>query len=112
MNKSVLLAASAVLALTAGSAMAASHPSLGVKATHVVPIQTPGKALYNQNSNYGYGIVSQNFTSGSFGTVYNAAAADDCAVPAGKTWKVKGLDVPGVYFNGSGPANSEIITFY
>jgi hypothetical protein len=112
MNKTVLLAASAVLALTAGSAMAGSHPTLGAKATNVRPIQSPGGTLYNQNSNFGYGIVSQNFTSGSFGTVYNAAAADDFAVPAGKEWKVKGVDVTGVYFNGSGPANSEIVTFY
>jgi hypothetical protein len=112
MNKTVLLAATAVLALTAGSAFAASHPTVAAKATNAHAIHSPGKALYNQNSNFGYGLVSQNFTSGSFGTVYNAAAADDFAVPAGKTWKVKGVDVTGVYFNGYGPATSELITFY
>jgi hypothetical protein len=115
MNKTMLLAATAVLALTAGGALAGSHPGLFVKPTSLSPIHpthTSGSTLYDQNSNFGYGIVSQNFTSGSFGTVYNAAAADDFAVPAGKTWVVKEVDVTGVYFNGSGPANSEIVTFY
>jgi hypothetical protein len=112
MNKPVLMAATAVLALTAGSAFAGSHPTLRAKAPNAHAIYSPGGTLYNQNSNFGYGFVSQNFTSGSFGTIYNAAAADDFAVPAGKTWKVKAVDVTGVYFNGSGPANSEIVTFY
>jgi hypothetical protein len=106
------MAATAVLALTAGSAFAASHPTLAVKAVNAHAIYSPAGTLYDQNSNFGYGIVSQNFTSSSFGTVYNAAAADDFAVPAGKTWKVKAVDVTGVYFNGSGPATSEVITFY
>jgi hypothetical protein len=113
MNKTVLLAATAVLALTAGSAMAAAHPGLvGAKPTNVHVPPHSAAVLYSQNSNFGYGIVSQNFTSGSFGTVYNAAGADDFVVPAGAKWKVKTVDVTGVYFNGSGPANSEVITFY
>ena len=111
MNKTVLLAATAVLALTAGGAVAGSHPTLGVRPAHVVPITSPGKALYNQNSNFGYGIVSQNFSS-TFSRTYDAAAADDFLVPAGKLWKIKGVDVTGVYFNGSGPASSEVINVY
>ena len=112
MNKTVLLAATAVLALTTGSALAGSHPSLAVKATNLRPIQSPGGTLYNQNSNFGYGIDSQNFTSGNYSPTYNSAAADDFAVPAGKVWKVSGVDVTGVYFNGSGPATSEVVTVY
>ena len=108
MSKTVLMAASAVLALTAGNALA--HPTLGVRPAHVVPIKAPGKTLYNQNSNFGYGIVSQNFTSNS--AQYDAAAADDFLVPKGKIWKITAIDVTGVYFNGSGPAPSETITFY
>src|SRR5437588_5150842 len=112
MNKTVLLAATAVLALTAGGAMAASHhPGVAVKATSVRPIQSPGGTLYNQNSNYGYGIDSQNF-SATYSKTYDSAAADDFAVPAGKTWKVTGVDAAGVYYNGSGPASSEVVTFY
>ena len=111
MNKTVLMAATAVLALTAGSALAGSHPTLGVKSAHLVPIHAPGKALYNQNSNFGYGIVSQNF-SATFSATYDAAGADDFLVPAGAIWNVTGMDVTGVYFNGSGPATSEVITFY
>jgi hypothetical protein len=117
MNKTVLLAASAVLALTAGSALAGPTPSVAVKATPVAPIQSPGGTLYNQNSNFSNSIVSDNFTSGTFGTIYNSAAADDFVVPMGKTWKVTGVDVTGVYSNctqgvNCGPATSEIVTFY
>jgi hypothetical protein len=84
MNKTVLLAGSAVLALATGSALAGSHPAFAVKATNVRPIQSPGNTLYSQNSNYDYAIVSQNFTSGSMGTAYDAAAADDFVVPKGR----------------------------
>ena len=41
-----------------------------------------------------------------------SAAADDFVVPSGQTWLVTEMDVTGVYFNGSGPAKSETITFY
>lgn len=111
--KNALLAAAAILALTAGSAMAAS-PSLSVKSAPIRPIHLPSTGvLYSQNSNStGNGVDSQNFTSGSFGTGYNDAAADDFVVPAGKVWRVNEVDVSGLYFNGSGPASSEIVTFY
>lgn len=68
--------------------------------------------LYDQNRNYGYSILSQNFTSGSFGTSYDSSAADDFVVPAGTVWKVTGVDVAGQYFVGSGPAKSVVVTFY
>jgi hypothetical protein len=115
MNKSILLAATAVVALTAGGAMAAS-PTLGVKAK-VGVVHVPPTALYSQNSPNGSANTSQNFTSGSFGTVYNNSGADDFVVPAGKTWTVKGIDVSGVYSNctsgvNCGPATSEVVTFY
>src|SRR6202045_3440839 len=87
-------------AVMAGSAIAASG-------------QAPASdVLYNQNSNFGYGVVSQNFTSGSFGTAYNAAAADDFIVPTGTAWTISEVDVTGSYFEGSGPAASEVVTFY
>jgi len=109
----MLLAASAVLALT-GGAFAAGHPG----ATHHgmakqfahSPTNRGLHVLYDQNdSDDGIGIVSQNFES-SFDQ-YDAQAADDFTVSGGK-WKVKEVDVTGVYFNGSGPATSENVTIY
>ena len=117
MNKTMLLAATAVLGLTAGGAIAASHPGVVAKTTHVAPIQSPGKTLYSQNSNFlSQSLVSDNFTSGTFGS-YSDAGADDFVVPAGKKWKVTGVDVTGLYSNctagvNCGPATSEVITFY
>jgi hypothetical protein len=83
---------------------------LAVKQTNLTVFPVSPGVLYSQNSNFGYGIDSQNF-SGSF-MVYNSAAADDFAIPAGHRWKVTEVDVAGVYFNGSGPAKSEVVTFY
>jgi len=114
-NKTVLLAATAVLALTAGSAMAAA-PSIGVRTAPRAPVLHPS-TLYSQNSPNGYGFTDNNFTSGSVGTAYNSIAADDFVVPAGKTWVVTTVDVSGVYYNcttgvNCGPATSEVVTFY
>jgi len=109
MNRTVLLAASAMLALVAGNALAGGS---GVVATGTAARPSGEKILYNQNKNHGYTIISQNFTSGSFGTSYNAVAADDFVVPAGAIWKVTRVDVAGQYFQGAGPAKSEVITFY
>jgi hypothetical protein len=68
--------------------------------------------LYDQNnSDDGIGIVSDTFDSGSFPT-YSNAAADDFTVVAPKLWKVKEVDVTGVYFNGSGPADAVHVNFY
>ena len=106
-----------VVGLSAGGAMAASHPGVVAKTTHVTPIQSPGKTLYSQNSNFlSQSLVSDNFTSGTFGS-YSDAGADDFVVPAGKKWKVTGVDVTGLYSNctagvNCGPATSEVITFY
>src|SRR5437868_4896308 len=111
MNKTSLLA-STILALTAASASAAWHPSAFVKPGNIHPVTPTTGVLYSQNSNFGYGIDSQNFTSGSFSASYNSAAADDFVVPAGHVWKISALDVTGVFYNGSGPATSEIVTFY
>ena len=112
MNNVVLFATSAAVALSVGSALAGPHPAFAAKATSLDPIQSAGTTLYSQNSNYANAVISQNFTSGSLGTAYNAAAADDFVVPKGKTWTVTKVDAAGVYFYRSGPASSEVITFY
>jgi hypothetical protein len=67
--------------------------------------------LYNQNDNDAtVGIVSQNFETDF--DAYDNQGADDFKVKTGVTWKVKEVDVTGVYFNGAGPAVSENVTFY
>lgn len=68
-------------------------------------------SLWNQNNNdSGVGIVSQNFETAN--DIYDSQGADDVKVKAGHVWKVKEVDVTGVYFNGSGLATSENVTFY
>jgi hypothetical protein len=100
MNRAVLLATTAAVAVLSGGAPVVAKP-----------VHWPTTVLWNQNSNFGHGVVSMNFTSGSF-TSYDAAAADDFVIPAGEKWRITGVDATGVYFNGSGPATSEVITFY
>jgi hypothetical protein len=115
MNKTVLLAAAAVLAISAGSASAAgpvvSSKGFDVHATRLTTPSAGLKVLYSQNSNNGgTGIVSQQFGS-SYPQLFSQGA-DDFIVPTGSTWKVKEVDVTGVYFNGPGPATSENVYFY
>lgn len=64
------------------------------------------------SSGFGTGsaVVSQNFEAKK--DAYDANAADDFQIPSGETWKIKIVSVEGVYFNGSGPAVSETVTFY
>jgi hypothetical protein len=96
--------------------VAVSHPSLGVKA-NVGSVRVPLTTLYSQNSPNGSANTSQNFTSGSFGTIYNNSGADDFVVPAGHNWTIKRIDVSGVYPECTsntycGPPTSETIIFY
>ena len=106
-----------MFALAVGGAVSAAdaHPvlsSTGFAVKHVQPFHSKGKTLYTQNSNdSGVGLVSDNFTSGSFPS-YSDSGADDFIVPSGKTFKIKFVDVTGVYFNGPGPATAENVTFY
>lgn len=74
--------------------------------------QPAGKTVLYQNAtdDTGVGIVSQNFESAF--DIYDSQAADDFKVPKGHTWKIKEVDVNGVYFNGSGPATSETVYIY
>jgi hypothetical protein len=102
MSKTALFSGTAVLALTTGCALAGPLPVFAATAADVRAPQAGGHILYNQNSNYGYSIISQNFTSGSL-AAYNAAVVDDFVVPQGKIWKVTGADVAREYFEGTGP---------
>jgi hypothetical protein len=95
-------------ALIASTAMAASHPALLThKQAHRFVSAAPAgsKTLYDQNKDpSGLAVLSEGFDG--------TQAADDFAVPQGHTWLIKEVDVTGVYFNGSGPANSENVFFY
>lgn len=113
MNKPAILTATAIIALTtAGASVAASPPLAAFTGPRINPItrHTPGlKVLYNQNSGAnGNYINSQNYTSGTYAS-YNDQGADDFVVPAGKTWKVKEIDVTGCC---SGSPISENVFFY
>ena len=122
MNKTVLLAAAAAFALTAGGASAAQKPVIGAHGTAtgaVIHVAKGAKMLYNQNSGDGEGVVSQNFTSGTYSPTYNAAGADDFVVPKKTEWTVTEVDTSGLYFNSSGVcssnceyASSENVIFY
>ena len=115
MTKTLLLGAAAALILSAGSASAASHPSMMVKghAPHfnLFPGGKGAKTLYDQTSAVGSnGVDSQNFESTY--AAYDDQGADDFVVPSGATWTVTEVDAPGIYYNGSGPASSENVIFY
>lgn len=116
MSKSLLLAAAAVLALSAGGASAASQPTAMFK--HAVSKAVHNKAtnralsvLFDQNgTDSGIGIVSQNFETAD--NAFDSGAGDDFTVPAGTKWTISEIDVSGAYFNGPGLARSENVTIY
>lgn len=110
--KTALLAATAVIALTAGAATGATtRPTVEVHGLTLHPHAVPPGTLYNQNSSSnGGGFDSQNFTSGTFSSLYNSAGADDFVLSA--THKMTGVDVSGVFFNGSGGAHGAVATLY
>jgi hypothetical protein len=120
MNKNLLLASAAALALCVGvsaPAVAASgkSPAVAAKMTHsrahFKGVNRAAGVLYDQNDDsQGYADISQNFES-SF-DAYDAQGADDFTVPAGSKWSITEVDVTGLYFNGPGLANSENVSFY
>lgn len=118
MKRTLLFAAGAVVFATAAgiSALGAAAAGPAPGSTHLgvvqnVQTQTTG-VLYSQNDNdTGVGVVSQNFEPEL--DVYDSQLADDFVVPdSGHPWQVTAVTVTGVYFNGSGPAASENVTFY
>lgn len=103
-----------LLALAGSNTDAAQRPTVSGHNDAVKPqhFKRPlgSTVLYDQtNLSSTSGIVSQNF--GDFST-YSASAADDFVVTDASGWTVSEVDVTGVYFNGSGPANSFDVTIY
>ncbi len=116
MTRIAMLATAAVMAISAGGAIAGGHhPTLSVKQAatsrpFVLPHYGLGILVDQRDNDNGVAIVSQNFEE-SF-DLYDAQGADDFIVPKGKEWHVKEVDVDGLYFNGSGPATSYNVVFY
>src|SRR3954469_14080349 len=116
MNKTAFLATAAVLALSSGAASAAKpHLALAhngfAKAHTLVAPNKHDVTLYDQNANDGgASVVSSNFDS-SF-DAYDSQGADDFTVPDGHKWKVRGVNVTGAYFNGTGPGSAVTVFFY
>lgn len=116
MNRTVLLASTALLALATAGTATEGKPSPTFFITQSL------RVLWNQNSNdSGNSVNSQvltsNYTSTSAFSAaddfvipksstsnfsYSDEAADDFVVPRGKTWRIKEVDVTGIYYNGSG----------
>lgn len=104
----------AALALASAFAPLASAHN-GVGAAHKAPVGSLTKinpnpsACYAQRDNdNGIGIVSQNFETSL--DAYDNQGADDFALTA--TCNLTTVAVDGIYFNGSGPANSVNVTIY
>jgi hypothetical protein len=104
------LAASFAPAAGASAARPAT-PGVAHRGTvHAAPGHV-GAVLYDQNDNdTGVGVNSQNFETQY--DIYDNAGADDFKVPGGHVWKVKKVNVTGVYYNGSGPCRDETVTYY
>src|SRR5215470_8629142 len=81
---------------------------------HAIPTLRPPKApqviLYDQYDNLGSNATADETFSDLTG--FDSDLADDFVVPAGQTWNVQSIDADGVYFNGSGPANSFNVFIY
>jgi len=116
MNKTLILAAAAALCLAGGASYAATPYASNVRAAGKAAPANFARdptlsVLYNQQvDDSGIAIVSQMFEASY--SIYDSAGADDFTVPTGSTWTVKEVEVTGQYFNGSGPASSENVTFY
>lgn len=111
--KTLLLLSTSVVALIASNTIAAQHPTVIGPRAGAHPFQLPpAHLLYSQNSNFGSAIQSMNFTDGSYSSLYDTAAADDFVIPAGRSWTITKVDAPGLFYNGSGPATSVVVTFY
>ena len=91
-------------ALFAGPALLAAALVAPPAMAQAAPAAT--KLYQNTGTDSGLGVLSQ--AAGGF----VAAAADDFTVPKGQHWTITEVDVTGVYFNGSGPADSETVTIY
>lgn len=107
------LSAAALVAATTFAGTASAHnttPNVVHQGTvaNTAPASTAKGACYKQNKNdSGVGIVSQKFGDDPG---YNSEGAADFTVK--KRCTIGTVVANGVYFNGTGPATSETVTFY
>jgi hypothetical protein len=89
-----------------GSGASVAHQG---SAAYAVQPAKKGNCYSNNNpkNDSGIGVVSQNFSDDD---TLDSAGVTDFAVK--KTCHVTGVDATGVYYNGIGPADSEVVTFY
>lgn len=106
MRRLILFSTASAIVLCAACAVAAADNSRSVR------LPAGADILYNQNSDSaGAAVFSDNFTDGNH-TTSGSQGADDFVVPKGSVWTITEVDVSGVYYNGSGPANFENVDFY
>jgi hypothetical protein len=107
----VSVAALAIAACFAPGASANRAPSAShVSTSHGATFQPTklGTCIDQSDNDNGVGIVSQNFEAAN--DAFDSRGADDFKLK--KTCQVKMVMVYGTYFNGTGPAASENVTFY
>jgi hypothetical protein len=87
-------------------------PSLTGTGTPTPPPSPPDAVvLYDQLNNPATNsISSQNFEAAN--DPFDSFLGDDFVVPAGNSWAIDVVEVAGVYFNGTGPAQSLNVWFY
>ena len=85
---------------------------VGGAAGAVTPYNGPAVVLYDQTDNPGANsISSQDFEAAN--DAFDNQGADDFVIPAGDgSWTINEVYVPGVYFNGTGPAPAVNVFFY
>jgi len=78
----------------------------------IAPYSGPYVVLYDQTDSAGINSISSQDFEASF-DAYDNQAADDFVIPAGDgSWSINEVYVPGVYFNGTGPAPAVNVYFY
>src|SRR6185437_15014359 len=84
----------------------------GVRSVPILmPPNLPRTILYDQYSNLGRSATSSQDFEPAF-DVFADELANDFIVQEGETWSVDSIDVDGMYFNGTGPADSFNVRFY
>src|SRR3984893_4329275 len=77
----------------------------------LMPPNFPRTILYNQYNNAAPNATSSQDFEPEF-DVFTDELANDFIVRDGETWSVESIDVDGMYFNGTGPADSFNVRFY
>ncbi len=105
----------ALAAHHSGGSAQAPNPAIGKAAPGagiVASYNGPAVVLYDQTDNAGINsITSQDFEASL--DAYDNQAADDFVVPTGDgSWTIAEVYVPGIYYNGAGPAPAVNVFFY